>query len=138
MGPILQRFYVFLTKSGPKNWALPLACPGAGPGRPKWARYFEHIKVQDRNSGHFGGIIIGFGAMATQMVPKLFFGEIDRKSRPRAGPGRPKWARYFENIKVQDRICGHFGGDFIGFGAIWTQLVANLFLGKSAKNIPII
>ena len=34
------------------------AGPGAGPGRPKWARYFENIKVQDSNHGHFAARII--------------------------------------------------------------------------------
>ena len=46
----------------------------------------------------------------------------------RAGPGRQKRARYFENIKVQDRKDGRFAARIIGFGAIWTQLVANPFL----------
>ena len=62
-----------------QKWTLGRAQPWAGPGRPKWARYFENIKVQDRNCGHFGGNIIGFGAMATQIVPKLFFWEIHQK-----------------------------------------------------------
>ena len=58
--------------------------PGPWAGRARAAKMgqiFENIKVQDRNSGHFGGIIIGFGAMATQLVPKLFLGK-STKEKP--------------------------------------------------------
>ena len=48
------------------------------------------------------------------------------QARSRAGPGRPKRARYFEKMKVQDRSHCHFAAIIIGFGAIWTQLLSTV------------
>ena len=56
------------------------------------------------------------------------------RAGPEAGPGRPKWVRYFENIKVQDRSHGNFAAIIVGFGAIWTQLVVNRLFGSSTKK----
>ena len=62
LGPLeanpMEVLRFFLTNFQPKSGPRAGAGPEAGPGRPKWARYFENIKVQDSNHGHFAAIII--------------------------------------------------------------------------------